>query len=544
MIDVRKTIVWVASGLLLLGLLSAAAFFADVNALEGPTAGDTAIFAQGHFNMMHGHPFSGSVFNEDSRQFRNPSPFLSQLVWHGYFLSNVVISPLYALNPTPAWLFTLFILLNFAGIAVFTGLSMRLLASEGTWLLRSALAIGILAGANYLRGTVMLAVPSTLAGPIVLAMVYFAWRRKSLGFLISAAALALLQDDLALDVCTFAAYLMLFERAEMPRRFKVAVIAGGVGALAYFAGWVFWLQPMVRIGLEPAALGGSSMLSFRIAQFGSQLGASIAGALAPRGLVRAFGPAAVFGLFALAAGLATPRLSARTVWKRMALVFIGGGTHWSYALYTHGERHSISALAFAFAGMLLFVADVPLTIERERARRAGAILALACAASLGLTAVGLPHRVARAEIVALVRPDPGTRSRLDEIARERTDGLRVIEYVNSLPPQRSVTLWANRRVEAFVANRYAFWLFPFMYDQADYVVVEPSTRRAVDMKGRSLDGSSSEFYSSISEEVPIDTATLTLLKARLTGPNGRYRIVRDEPSLLVLEREGVETPTP
>lgn len=532
-----RWLVLLAVALALVAATAVGSFFVDLAAFSGPSSGDTAVFVQAYHNMVSGRPFQSSLFYEDSRQFTNDSPYLNMLVWHGYFLAPLLLAPLYVLGGGLTATFAVWIAIIMAGTAGATYLLARRIAGAQPHIV-AALTSAALAASGYLRNMTSLLVPSTMATPFVVLMHLGAVARRRWVFALGAACLCLLQEDLALDVLGYAvvALVLLVPREEKAMRRAIAV--GGVLALLYFLGWNLVLQPAIRAELTPVRLGGASMLGFRLSQFSSDPVAFILAALEPKGLVRVFGPLLVLAAIGVGFGLAFERRRPFEWRPALALTLGAPLVHVAYSVYTHGDRHATTVLAFGYIAFVHAMADVDFSRPRWPSRSL-VVSAVALVAALTLLGVVfMPNYVAGSVIGRALGLTDRPLSR-DGGSEAIASDSRVTRYVNALPRSASVTLWANHPTEGFVAARSDLWLFPSQYDESDYLVIQRDARRttALDLGDLDYSAPGTALKPALNPFGPVRTDVLERVVTRLVEEDGTHEVVEDEAEgLLVLRR--------
>ncbi|HVE13993.1 MAG TPA: DUF2079 domain-containing protein [Elusimicrobiota bacterium] len=519
----RSDAVWTRAAAAAAALLWAGAvllFFRQevLSTLSDVSGGDVTWSRQLFHNAVHGRLFETSVYHNNlGGVVDSPWPYANNTANHVNF-TPYLFAAFYALWPTLSGYYAVCLLAQYGGLALFLGLAARRSSRDRAWLV---LAVLLLSSGLFWTATANGLLPLYLA-PCFAAMVYGLEAGKPLVYGVAAALGCLVSEDSAVFLACFGAVVAIFN--ERRRAWGAATFCGAVAwtLLAFL-----WLQPAARVGME---LTTGTNLADRLARTTEADGIRrwLGNLLELLRAVAVFAPALVFA--AMAAGRSL-RASLR---EALPLVFLAPAFHWVVSVMAGGGHHwlpVILCLLYAFYRLLCGPGAAPLPqTPRGLGRPAAAALAVyACLNAFGLYYLPIKHAAKAVVLPRLVGYAAPDHSR--KVAHNR----RVLAFVDSIPPERSVTFLLDDPITAYAAGRSDFWWFPEYLDRTDLLVIDKDAGsfhwRNVNFH---LDPSWNAFLDGLAgPDGAIPPGRLGELRDRLAKS---HRVVRDDADLLVLER--------
>jgi uncharacterized membrane protein len=342
--------------------------------------------------------------------------------------------------PNVNGLYLIVILFNIAGFLAGGWMIMKRLSSDKERLVLYALAWLILVCALPFADVIAYKGHFALfAGPLILAAYYFCMRKKAVMFVLTGLALCAISEDIAMFMCSFSAYLFIFEKDMR----KTAFFMGAV-SLSYLVVTFFVIQPACQSGLT---LTFPSVVAARLsANHGSTYYHGVF--VIALYFIRI---AAAFIIMALFSGLGK-----WIKWEKpVGMIIVAPASHWFLVLTEGPGHHYIPVLACTFIAILLVASR--LKLRPVAAWRIWAAVII-CSAMLIISSYKMirrcPHLAAA-----------------ESAARMRTNG-EVLRAVKALPEGAGVSYWTNRGLDAFISGRNNAWRFPEYFDSADYLVIQ------------------------------------------------------------------------
>lgn len=483
------------------------------------------------YNFLHGRPFQSSIFatrfaGESVGFLHNPHAYIHANVIH-VNLTPYLFAYLWALHPTPAFLYALIFAWNIAAGGALSALILRRLDPAG-WRPKALFAVCVLAGGGLLAIMAQMAQFLLFAGPLALAAHYGAIAKRPWLFALSAASLCLLSEDLCFVVAGYAAYLHLFE----PERRRWAR-ACGVAAAAYFLVLQSWIQPAARADLvlrEATNLIGVVKHVLRLDP--GALIVNLKSCLPAFALLPAF----------LIAGLWYGRPDRRRALRLGALALLPSLPHWGESLVVGGAHHLVPPYFYAYLALLQMSGEGHAgAAPRGRPARLG--LVLACAAhlllSLRVAAGNLPNGL-KLPLYRLA----GKNERAAALERGLRDGRAsneaVIAAARAIPVERSLSYLVNKPVSGFILDRCDLWQFPDYFERTDFLLVQKDAWDLTflfDPAGAQTLGSALERGEMTGRrDAPMTPAMLQAIQGALLAGERTHRIAYEDEHVLVFER--------
>lgn len=519
----------------LFGGLFYASFFANLRSTVSEWTGSGFIWTVQEFhNFLHGRPFQSSFFASlaagNSVGFtHNPYGFLHAFAIHVNF-TPYAFAPLWALSPTPAWLYGLLIAWNLgAGLALIWLLAGP--SAEGGDAGKAAFCGAILIAGGLLSILDQMAQFLLFIGPFLLAL-QWAVRARRRGLHLAFVVLScLLAEDAAMVMLCWSAYAWLFEDEGRTFGRDAALFA-----LPYLALVLLLIQPAARAELTLRDTTTTALVIKKLRELTpTLLAANLKSVLPALTLLPAFPlAAALFGV------------PERRHWVRLgALAVLPALLHWGESACVGGAHHLAPPFFALFLALIEAVRLAPGVSARSAAAWAwaGVFLALSFRVQAGNLPNGLRPRLYRLagkmdKAAALQR----------SLAVEAASNRAVIAAGARVPPERGLVLWTNLRATGFLAARSDVWEFPEYFDQADFLLVQ---KDAVDLNFAFAAAGSGPLRPALeavrrqkpnAREFAMDPATLRALSGELSGT---HRVAyEDEHALLLENLRPVAPPSP
>ncbi|MBI5594721.1 MAG: DUF2079 domain-containing protein [Elusimicrobia bacterium] len=509
-------------------LAGAVAFFFRqevLSTLSDVSGGDVTWARQLLHNAVHGRLFESSVcHNSLGGVVHNPWAYANNTGNH-VNLTPYFFGWLYALWPTLAGYYAVSLLAQYGGLALFFWLAARsaaaVQAEARAWLV---VALLLLSAGLFWTATFNGLFPLYLA-PFFAAMVYALEADRPVVYAASLVLALLVSEDSAMFLSCFGFTLA----ALRPERRRWGVATWLAGAL-WSAAAVLWLQPAARVGME---LSAQTNMADRLMRTTTADGVRrwLGSLLELLRAVAVFAPALAFA--ALSAG----RTLKETLREALPMLFLAPAVHWLVTIMAGGGHHWMPVFLCLFYILLRLLcapgaAPLPATAS-GLARPAAAALGVYFA----LNTFGLYYKPVKYLVKGVVLPPLLGYPAPDHSAKV-AHNLRVLEFVDSIPAERSVTYFINDYLTAYTAGRSDFWWFPAYFDQADLLLID---KDGTDFEWRKVDfrlpSEVRGFLESlVGPDGRVPAPKLALLRDRLAGPGGTHRVLRDDADLLVLER--------
>ncbi len=445
------------------------------------TNGDINAFTQLYYNYYHGRPFQVSHYNVICSNSYTDQAFLNVLVLHSYFLTPLLSLP---------FLFT-----DWAGTTYAISLSFNMIFTffytykiikhhnPYAYITKFYLSIFILFAGGFLHYCFIHAVPTFMAFPLVLmAYYYFITNQKILYYLINL-LICLLQDDLNTMVITGNIFIFIFKKEQ--RSYAVPPL---VFATLFFFSWNLIFQKMIRsesIAYKQTMLSDRLDTLFSIflqqdlftllkTHFSGFISSSITGF--HLGWVLIFSIIILFLTFDLTKKFPKAKL--------LAFLFLIPAPYWVYNLVQFGfiARYAILINSILYLALLLVISRIELPKILAKHKLIWLYLLLLFSVPLHFLVTDIiPYPVrtwGKSNLTRDYLQDHlygflGIKGSVDTSYRAVVKSNReVIETINTIPKSESVSFWANGSIDLFVISRNDIWLFPYYYNQTDYLVIQ------------------------------------------------------------------------
>jgi hypothetical protein len=375
-----------------------------------------------------------------------------------YVLSLPLVALVYRYAPSVNTLYALALIVNYVGWAVMFRTIFR--ASNHHDADQRFLWFYSLVLASHCFGLIVTAKVNmvSLACPLVAVLYYCVVIGHRFAYVLTALALCLISEDVALFVLSFSVYVWLFE----PARRRLAYVSFAI-AFAYATLVIAFIQPAVRHDL-----GQSSYLAIRLARTGDTM--NVLKFVAQSSSLLLFLPA-----FAMTHFLAGRRRWTDYDWPRLAgLVFIAPASYWLICFVyggfnVHHELMILSCVLLALAEFSSQPSWKPAIGFTDR--RVWLLLAFFILTNGALNVRDIGG-------TTLVRGVLGRTRSGDSLGAAIQSNRAVIAAMQSIPLDRTVVYWTNRTVEAFVVDRPDVWRFPYLWDRADFLVIEREAKES------------------------------------------------------------------
>lgn len=332
--------------------------------------------------------------------------------------------------------------------------------------------------------------------------------------------------------CTFSLYVFLFENRK-------AGIVSGVYSALYTLMVFMVIQPAARYGYGYEILNHAQW--YLSGEGGTKFDwiAAITRLPFQAKEILAFFPVIIF-LLIMARGQTINRL------KVMAIVYIAPLSHWAITFITFGGHHQMHVMVCAYLAVLYLISMAKLS-EFEYKSRIGK-LTLVCFfvfLAINLFILFVEDFPFKWNIRWYLRGSIPTSAYYNSLAGEDLyatikSNKELIDFVNTIPKEKSLVFWTNRQVSAFISNRSDIWMFPNYFMEADYLVVQKNAHNTFYCIQGKTDitnvTTSNELLTSGSfgDHCPIPDNTLNQLKQILIRNN--HRIVFENNILIAFER--------
>lgn len=485
-------------------------FFQNLStALTDYSWGDASYITQAFYNFTVGHPFQTSLYhNPGHGVIENSAPYANQAAIH-INLTPFLFVPFFALRPDVYGLYALTtILVMLSALVAVLDLLRRSPSPPGDVSVRRMIALALLLSSSLFRLAHYKGHWLLFATPFFLCMDAAARRKNIPAYLGAAALTALVGEDSAMLVMSYASYLWLCDRD-----FRRPAAVAAAGAAAVLAVMVFVLMPAARY--EMVQENSSHMLYILSDPWTMLAGVEDFPIWARIALI--FVPALAALRLALNPG---PRSSDR---RLLALVLIAPASHWLMTLLSYGAHHLVPPLlCMVLAASLLLTDGTSAWSVAPRRKAALACASLYAVLSLWNVSKDLPER-----------RSPGARA---ESAANRAF---IAEVRRLVPRDATLVIWADQAVEAFLADRTSLWRFPEFYADADYLAIEPGAQKSwlgnppsdrLSMR----ETAAAPHWTDLS---PIPPASAALIKQELVDRSATHTTVLDVSSVLLLKRK-------
>lgn len=489
-------------------------FFADIaSATSDATGGDAAWVRQVFHNTAFGRPFQMSVYHNNLGGVRrNPHAYSNSLALH-FNLTPLLVAPLYRLMPTTEGLFALVLLLNYGGVAFWMrrSLAARRAPSES-----AALAmIGLLLWCGFFWTICEKNHFPLFSGPFVFALHHFRATRGPAFWICLMLCLGV-SEDTAMFMACYGAFLFVFESENRGRGAAVAAAA---------CAWVLmvmWLQgSLLRRGMELSAASNitGQLTVFLSTDFKRR---TLANAMELLRALTALAPLLAFDIL-----VCEPSERRRLAWRAAGLLLLAPASHWAITLMVGGGHHWTPVVICALLAHLdLAIAAKPSSAPRGTFILLGVFAALN---AFGLYYAPLKHLAKDVLLpAALGYPAPRTKD-------HSAHNLRIVRYLAEVPKNVHLTVWVDRPIEAFAADRPHLWVFPSFFDRADLLVIDKAmsdTRYPEEPFDHSVNDA---ILSPLTEGGVIPRRRRADLVRTLIA-SGTHRLANDDPDKWVLEK--------
>lgn len=506
----------------------AAAFFFRqevFSTLSDVSGGDVTWARQLIHNAVHGRLFESSVcHNSLGGVVHNPWGYANNTGNH-VNLTPYAFAWLYRLHPTLGGYYAVSVFSQYAGLGAFLWLAARRAAASQAaaraWLVT---ALVLLSCGLFWTATFNGLFPLYLA-PFFAMLVWALEAERPAVYAAALAAGLLVSEDSAMFLSCFGFTVALFR----PDRRRWGLAAWALGAL-WSVACVAWLQPAARVGMEMTA---KTNMADRFARTTTADGLRrwLGSFLELARAVAVFSPALVFA--ALSAG----RSRKEALREALPFLFLAPAVHWVVTVMAGGGHHWMPVFLCLFYILLRLLcapgaAPLPAGVRGLSRPAAAALAVYAAANAFGLYYKPLKHFAKRSVLPAVMGyPAP-------DDARKVAHNRRVLAVMEALPPERSLTQFIDMNLTAYGAGRSKFWWFPAYFDQSDFLLVD---KEGTSFEWRKVDFRLPPGTRAFLESLPgpdgtIPPAKLALLRERLAGPGGAYRVVQDDADVLLLER--------
>lgn len=524
---IKRYLAAFSTGAFLMGAFFYGSYLYNVRSTLASTTGMEFAFSyQVYHNNANGFPLQSSICGVGLPGANMQAPYVNFFALHFYVLPFSLIY-LLAANQSVIKVLSIYLFGNLLPALLFTWLILRRLAPEG-WKPRFAFAASILLITGSLNLFGQQGAPPLFAGPCIFGAYYFLIAGKRSMFLASMVALCLVSEEMAMVALSFSVYIFLIE----PER-KSYAWPSGLFALFYLALVVGLLQPLARTFI------GATEPSTAVA-FAKLVGPAL---LKPR-LSFMFTLLAVPPAFVLGT-LLFGRPDSHEIKRLCALVILAPLPLWGACVVLGGDHHLICPYVFIYLALVRQIGAargvaLPST-EQPRWIVVFTATLILFFCSFRVMAQHLPIPL-RAKALRLA----GRIAKANELGYSLSIGKisnrAVIEIANSLPPDRSLVFWANNSVSGFISGRHSVWFFPYLYNKADYLLIQ---KDAYDIKftfdpssapdlGTALKITGKEYWTEIS--TPMKTEVVRSILEELVTKSRTHRIFVDNNHVLLLEK--------
>ena len=492
-----------------------AIFFSQVNStLSDATWGDVSYYNQLAYNFTHGRPFQTSLYRFGPAVSDNPLPYLHSFAQHVNFTPYLFLW-FYKFMPTVNCLYLLTVLFNVAGFLGIGWLITRRISSDSDRFIFYALSCVMLICPTPFADVITYKGHFALfGGPLILAAYYFCLRNNKFMLVVTGLLLCGISEDMAMFMCSFSAYLFIFEKDMR----KTALLTGIVAA-AYLAFVFLVVQPASQGGLT---LAYTSVVAARInMNYNTRYHHGLF--VVALYFIRL---AAAFTIMVLFSGLRK-----EIEWRRpLGLIIIAPASHWFLLLREGPGHHFIPVLVCTFLAFLLITAKLK--------ARPVALLRIATAVFICIAVLLVAsHR--------LLKRCPSYFDSVS-IARMKTNKI-VLKEVAGLPKEAGVSYWTNRGIDAFMTSRNNVWRFPEYFDSADYLVIQKDADQAFfNMKATgSIEAAIKEGKDYDGTDVAMPVEAVKRIKNELVDIRATHEVIAETGHVLILKRkESAKMPSP
>jgi len=484
-----------------------AIFFYHLNStLSDASWGDVAYYNQLAYNFTHGRPLQSSLYlHGGPAVLYNPFPYVHSFTIHVNFTPYLFLW-LYKFMPTVNGLYLITILFNVMGFLGIGWLIARRIFPDKSRFISYALACAAFFCAMPFTDVITYKGHFALfAGPLILAAYYFCLRDKRLMFAAIGLLLCGISEDMAMFMCSFSAYLFIFEK-DM----RKTALWMGIGSAIYLALAFFVIQPASETGLT---LAYTSDLVARLhmhasGTFGRFRGLTAAALFFIR-LVVALAVVALFSGFG----------KGREWKKSLGLIVIAPASCWFVIINEGPGHHLIPVLACIFLAFLI--------IAEKLEFRPVAVWRIATVVLIGIM-VFLPKAYRMGKRFPFYID-------AKSIARMETNKSTLRE-IAALPKEAAISYWTNQGIDAFMSSRNSVWRFPDYFDSADYLVIQKDADQTFFSDGK--------YYTS-GTEIAMPAGTVRRIKRELVDVKASHEVKADTEHVLILKRkEKIDFPSP
>ncbi|MFI5348072.1 MAG: DUF2079 domain-containing protein [Elusimicrobiota bacterium] len=512
--------------------------FGELNStLSDISGGDCAWTHQIFYNVLHGRPFQTSVYRVDGggvedNRFAYAHDFAIQTN-----LTIYLFAPFYALRQTLGTLYGLIFILNYLGIAFWTWkiLTKSKTRDPGR---KTLLALsGMLLSCGFFWTIGYQIHPLLFAGPFFFGLYYFLIAGSDAGYYLMLALICLISEDASLFMISWSGYLFLFH----PNHRRKAVITGLASAA-----WVVFCIKLI----QPAARHSMMLSSASLVTHGLNM---ILHPLRP-GYVRAnlmelLRSIAVFSPMLAASALLFNKKPFRLLAPALGLVLLAPASHWVITLWTGGGEHWMPImLGLLLLNVVLMCPEdggkpFPASAADVPKAPAWCLAIFVAVNAAGLHWVPLKNFARRTVLPRVLH------YRVEDLAAQAAHNRKVVDYIRTIPKDKSVTFWINQNLTGYVADRSDFWWFPAYFAEADFLVMDRQ------MPERTYDYSPDGISPTREQEAVLKRladsdgifhgAARAGLSDYLVNTTKTYRILVDDQDLLVLRRtDSARIPVP
>lgn len=492
-----------------------AVFFYQVNStLSDASWGDVSYYNQLAYNFTHGRPLQSSLYRRGGPAvLDNPFPYVHSFSIHVNFTPYLFLW-LYKFMPTVSGLYMITILFNVVGFLGIGWLIARRIFSNKDRFISYALTCAMfLCALPFVEIITYKGHFPLFAGPLILAAYYFCLRGNRLMLAVTGLLLCGISEDLAMFMCSFSAYLFIFEK-----HIRKTALWMGIGSAMYLALAFFVIQPASEIGLtlaRPFDVAARPVFSNMVN-------------LKSLSIVLFF--VVIFFFIRLVSALSVMALFSgfkkKIEWKKpLGLIIIASASHWFIVMVEGGGNHLIPVIACTFLALLLVAEKLEL--------RPVAVVRIA-AAALICTALLLTNAY------RMVKHFPFY-SDAKSIARMKTNKSTLNE-IATLPNKAGISYWTNQGIDAFISSHNNVWRFPGYFDSADYLVIQKDADqtffRAKTEAYSSIEAAIKEgqYYTS-GAEIAIPAETVKRIERELVNVKASHEVKADTEHVLILKRK-------
>lgn len=540
-------------------------FLSLYSTLNGVYTGgdDSAFFQQLYYNQYNGRPFQTSIIGYENPQFINPHAYINVLVYHGYFWNYIFGIPYLFIED--AGLSIWFILvINVLGCAVVSFFIIRKQHSEDH-IIKWLLFIIILISSGFLHYCIPTkGIPSLIIPPLVLLAYLFFIDSKKYLFNIVAILTCLLQDDLSTFVSTAGIY--IFFVIPEKRSYSYFPIIFGI---SYFMIWNFITPHFTRADLIP--LASSSMLLGRLQDlFESISNANFGNAKQfflgyVHSVIYSLHTFVVFSAASILLYFKFKRTEINYI-KIVLFLVIVPLPYWVYNLMGFVVRHSITINSVGIL-FFLFILD---KIEIPKKLAWHTIVPF-----MMLFPLQIIIHIFTLDIIPFVVSTYNKPNHVREYIKDKTlgfweeqaeydklDGYKlqmvsnksVIEIVDKIPKQKTLSIWINHSLHNFVTFRNDLWRFPMYYNQTDFLLIQKNAESGL-FQVENLEGLNytSDSIRTAGQKIAVREGfysgkmsnMIVPIKHLLVDSLQTHKIAQETEHLLLLERkEHFEIPMP